>query len=340
MTSATVKEAWENAEAQVAKGSHEEALDTLRKVWGEEGADVARTFRIAGDAKAGMARKAGAGARSMWREAISHYDKALAKNSNDKQARRARNSLLAEMDGLGIRAGGALLLWDDGAPTMTGIFAMLVAGMMFLVALKVIPEYLAGPLEYDAMIEIELYPDQAPRHVENFKLHSTSGAYQDVVFHRIIDDFMIQGGDIENKRGSGGYAAKWYGYCNGQAQQDASGCDTNAYTVPDEADNGLTHVPGMLSMAKTSSPHTGGSQWFFVDAGSTPSHLDGVHTVFGKAISGEWRGNSVTGIDVIDHISRVSTDGQDYPTEEVPTILRVEIDGNIARMYIDLAPAA
>ena len=111
---------------------------------------------------------------------------------------------------------------------------------------------------------------------------------------------MIQGGDFENQDGSGGYASSWYGYCNGQASGDStcSGQGEKAWTVPDEANNGLTHKPGALAMAKTSQANTGGSQFYFVDKDSTPSHLDGVHTIFGKVIHG---------FDEIDYISNVST---------------------------------
>ena len=64
--------------------------------------------------------------------------------------------------------------------------------------------------------------------------------------------------------GTGGYAAKWYGYCNGEAMDNFADCTggETLYTMPDEADNGLIHTPCTISMAKTSAPHTGGSQFF------------------------------------------------------------------------------
>ena len=66
-------------------------------------------------------------------------------------------------------------------------------------------------------IVIELYHTQAPIHADNLRKHAQAGMYDNVTFHRIIDDFMIQGGDFENNDGTGGYAAQWYGYCDGEA---------------------------------------------------------------------------------------------------------------------------
>ena len=77
-------------------------------------------------------------------------------------------------------------------------------------------------------------------------------------------------------------------------------------------------------MAKTQYPNTGGSQFFFVDRDSTPSWLDGIHTVFGAAIAGSIDGQNVSGIDVIDAISQVQIGNYDRPVYEVK-ILRAEI---------------
>ena len=226
----------------------------------------------------------------MYRDAVSHYEKALKCSANDKKSRRALNSLRSEMDGLGIRAGGAAMFWDDGGPTFVGLVSIVAAIGLVLVGLKMIPQYLAEEPEYDATVEIILYPDAAPVHVENFQIHATNGAYDGVVFHRIINDFMIQGGDFVNGDGTGGHAAKWYGYCDGQQSGSSTSCSETAYTIPDEANNGRVHIEGALAMAKRTQAHTGGSQFYFVDkAGSNglPTHLDGVHTVFGLAVGGE-----------------------------------------------------
>ena len=160
----------------------------------------------------------------------------------------------------------------------------------------------------NVIINIELYTEDAPIHVDNFITHIEKGNYNSTIFHRIIDNFMIQGGDIESLNGFGGYAANWYGYCNGQETGTEDSCSMNDWTIPDEADNGLTHSPGALSMAKTSSPDTGGSQFFIVPSDSNPSHLNGVHTVFGYVTSG---------LESIKDISEVDTGDNDRPVYDV-----------------------
>ena len=161
-------------------------------------------------------------------------------------------------------------------------------------------------------IEIELDLNAAPIHSDNFIKHVQAGNYNGATFHRIIDDFMIQGGDFENGDGTGGYAYEWYGYCNGVAMDSSENCSNSTlYTIPDEADNGLVHTSCKISMAKTSSPNTGGSQ-FFIMPGDISQHtwLDGVHTVFGEVTSGC---NSIT------LLSEVQTGNSDMPS--IPVVI-------------------
>ena len=122
---------------------------------------------------------------------------------------------------------------------------------------------------------------------------------------------MIQGGDFTRGDGTGGHAAKWFGYCNGDNTVSEAGCQETSYTIPDEADNGLNHEPCTISMAKTSAPHTGGSQFFLIPSDSTPNWLDGVHTVFGEVTSG---------CDHVTAISGVSTGDNDRPTQDVELV--------------------
>ncbi|CAI8363255.1 MAG: Putative peptidyl-prolyl cis-trans isomerase [Marine Group II euryarchaeote MED-G33] len=241
------------------------------------------------------------------------------------------------------------LLIDDGAPTFLGIVSIVVAIGLVLVGLKVIPDYLAEESEYDATIVITLYPEAAPKAVDSFKIHANEGRYDGIVFHRIIDDFMIQGGDVENGQfssgwsnaGTGGYSSTFYGI--GQES------DMTTWALPDEFNSNYRHAPGILAMAN-SGPNTGGSQFYLVDKGSMPSHLDGPnqdanndgvndqggHTVFGLAVSGQWFGDNMSGIDVIDEISKVATGDGGKPSSDVPTIQSIEIDGNTAIMHINL----
>ncbi|HEX6763018.1 MAG TPA: peptidylprolyl isomerase [Gaiellaceae bacterium] len=131
-------------------------------------------------------------------------------------------------------------------------------------------------------IELELYGDDAPKTVENFVKLSRDGFYDGVVFHRVIPDFMIQGGDPTGT-GSGG----------------------PGYQFEDEV-NDRRVERGALAMANAG-PNTNGSQFFIVTADACP-WLDGKHTVFGRVTSG---------MDVVDTISQLETDGRDRPHDDV-----------------------
>ena len=137
-------------------------------------------------------------------------------------------------------------------------------------------------------IEIELFPDDAPKTVANFTKLAGEGFYDGLIFHRVIPDFMIQGGCPEGI-GTGG----------------------PCYQFEDEF-NDHKVVKGALAMAN-SGPNTNGSQFFIVTADACP-WLDGKHTVFGRVTSGQ---------DVVDRISLVDRDPRDRPQTPV-TIERVE----------------
>jgi len=130
-------------------------------------------------------------------------------------------------------------------------------------------------------IELELYPDDAPKTVENFEKLARDGFYDGVIFHRVIPDFMIQGGDPTGT-GTGG----------------------PGYTFEDEANQHRVDR-GALAMANAG-PNTNGSQFFIVTAQACP-WLDGKHTVFGRVTSG---------MDVVDAISQLPRDGRDKPHDD------------------------
>ena len=131
-------------------------------------------------------------------------------------------------------------------------------------------------------IEIELFDDDAPKTVENFTKLARDGFYDGVIFHRVIPNFMVQGGDPTGT-GSGG----------------------PGYQFEDEF-NDWKIVRGALAMANAG-PNTNGSQFFIVTAEAC-AWLDGKHTVFGRVTSG---------MDVVDTIEQVDTDPGDKPRADV-----------------------
>jgi peptidyl-prolyl cis-trans isomerase B (cyclophilin B) len=130
-------------------------------------------------------------------------------------------------------------------------------------------------------IEVELFDEDAPKTVENFRKLASDGFYDGIIFHRVIRDFMIQGG------------------C-----PDGLGTGGPGYTFEDEF-NQHKVVRGALAMANAG-PNTNGSQFFIVTTDAAP-WLDGKHTVFGEVTSG---------MDVIDAIEGLPTDGRDRPKDE------------------------
>jgi peptidyl-prolyl cis-trans isomerase B (cyclophilin B) len=131
-------------------------------------------------------------------------------------------------------------------------------------------------------LTLELFDEEAPKTVANFKELAGNGFYDGVIFHRVIKDFMIQGGDPTGT-GTGG----------------------PGYQFEDEI-NDHKIVRGALAMANAG-PNTNGSQFFIVTTDAAP-WLDGKHTVFGKITEG---------MDVVDQIEAGETDGRDKPTSDV-----------------------
>ena len=143
-------------------------------------------------------------------------------------------------------------------------------------------------MEDGGEILVELYPEKAPVSVGNFTTLANSGFYDGLIFHRVINGFMIQGGCPE-KSGTGGPG---YGI-KGEFEKNG-------------VENDVLHKKGALSMARSSDMDSAGSQFFIVHEDAP--HLDGNYAAFGMVVSGQ---------DVVDRIAEVATDKNDRPLEEV-----------------------
>ena len=154
-------------------------------------------------------------------------------------------------------------------------------------------------MENGDVMKAELYPEIAPRSVNNFVNLVQKGFYDGLIFHRVIAGFMIQGGDPEGTgMGGPGYSIKGEFASNGFK-------------------NDLKHTRGVLSMARSMRPDSAGSQFFIMHQNAP--HLDGDYAAFGKLIEGE---------DVLDKIAGVDTDYSDRPRKpQVMKTVTVETFG-------------
>lgn len=142
-------------------------------------------------------------------------------------------------------------------------------------------------MENGDIFKAELYPEIAPNTVNNFISLINNNFYDGLIFHRVIKNFMIQGGDPQGTgMGGPGYSIKGEFSSNGFK-------------------NDLAHKSGVLSMARSMMPDSAGSQFFIMHKDSP--HLDGEYAAFGKVIEG---------MDIIDKIANVKTDRADRPVEE------------------------
>ncbi len=142
-------------------------------------------------------------------------------------------------------------------------------------------------MQNGGVIKAELYPEKAPNTVNNFISLVRHGFYDGLTFHRVIEGFMIQGGDpAGNGTGGPGYTIKGEFRMNGFVRND------------------LKHSRGVLSMARSMMPDSAGSQFFIMHENA--SHLDGQYAAFGKVVEG---------MDVVDSIAEAETDMRDKPTE-------------------------
>ncbi|MCB8932566.1 MAG: peptidylprolyl isomerase [Fimbriimonadaceae bacterium] len=142
-------------------------------------------------------------------------------------------------------------------------------------------------------IVVQFFPDKAPGHVKNFKDLARKKFYDGTKFHRVIPDFMIQGGDPNSR----------------EADRSLHGTGGPGYAIKAEF-NDIKHVRGVLSMARSRDPDSAGSQ-FFIMVAAYPS-LDGEYSAFGSVVEG---------MDVVDKIVALPRDGNDNPLAENPAII-------------------
>ncbi len=148
-------------------------------------------------------------------------------------------------------------------------------------------------------IKVKLY-SKTPKHRENFAKLALTGYYDDLLFHRVINGFMIQGGDPYTKDTSAAAVAKY-------------GQGGPGYTVPAEFVTEYKHKKGALAAARrgdVANPmkESSGSQFYIVQDADNCAQLDGAYTVFGETVSG---------LDIIDRIAQVATDNRDKPLMDV-----------------------
>lgn len=146
-------------------------------------------------------------------------------------------------------------------------------------------------------IEVEFYPKKAPIHVFSFITRAESGYYDGTTFHRVIQNFMIQGGDPNSK--------------DNNPNNDGTGGPIAA--IPHEF-NDIKHEPGILSMARTSDKSAGAGSQFFIMHGTSPN-LDGEYTAFGKVTKG---------MDIVNRIATAKKDERDRPLSNI-TIRTIEV---------------
>ena len=180
---------------------------------------------------------------------------------------------------------------------MNKLLSILTIGVVFMSCAK--EEKVAIISTKFGDMVVEFYDDVAPMHVESFKILADEGYFDGTTFHRVIPGFVIQGGDPNSKDedrmndGTGGRAGKFFVI----GRED----DSNSWTIPAEF-NDKDHVKGTLSMARSSNPNSGSSQFFICHA-ATPQ-LNNQYTVFGQVIEG---------LDVIDQIVYSETPKKQNP---------------------------
>ena len=320
MADDALSEAWEKATKDITKGKNEGALQTLRAA--DPQALEPMTARLVGEATWNIAKANDS--KSDYRRAAMFLREASAKNPKDKKTSSLYNKLLNEMQEKRISETVIPRMFNNGGPTLAGMVVMFGVFLVILAVLaganssgssdqsNVVMEITwtdTNNVEHSGKIWIEFYDDDTPMHAESFRANAEAGRYDGTIFHRIVDGFMIQGGDFENGDGTGAHAGKFFGYCAPSfSQTDDCRNDMTNWVIP--AEFGQTHEPGTIAAARSSNENSAGGQFYLVDSDGAYS-LDGQYTAFGKAYRGEIDGSSTSGIEVIDAISQVQCQSAD-----------------------------
>ena len=192
---------------------------------------------------------------------------------------------------------------------MKKIITLIMIGSIIMTSCEKQPDVAVVSTRYGDMV-LEFYPEVAEKHVDSFLTHARNGYFNGTTFHRVIPGFVIQGGDPNSKSDDrsthvmGVHAANFYGI----GKED----DSNTWMLPAEF-NSRPHLTGTLSMARSQSPNSAGSQ-FFICAGPTPQ-LDNQYTVFGQVVDG---------LEVIQKIVNSPRDRRDNPKDKVEMTVSVK----------------
>ena len=207
----------------------------------------------------------------------------------------------AVVAGCGNSRGGKAVVEEEATVDSLAAAQQLEKQNSIMVKIKSLPEEPVFEIVTDlGTIKIKLYA-RTPLHRENFSKLALEGYYDGLLFHRVIRDFMIQGGDPLTRD---------------LANADRFGTGGPAYTIPAEFVPEYTHLKGAIAAARKGdaanpTKASSGSQFYIVQNEEGCSHLNGQYTVFGQAIAG---------LDVIDKIASVEVDGRDRPLQPVKII--------------------
>ena len=224
MPSTSVRNAVAKSKDLMEDGDYDAALSTLRDTWDTKlsKGDQVLLVRSAGLVHMSRGQNDESIRRLAWKESRKSFERAQKIDPGNKETRKQLNALMSMMDEANIQLGRGFSIFANGEPTPFGLLAMFLSGIVLLAVFGQGRDLITGWGEDDASttldgdnvkltvsyypqiggqkvtseIDIQLYPDMAPSHVSSFIQHVDAGFYNQTTFHRVIDDFMIQGGDL------------------------------------------------------------------------------------------------------------------------------------------------